>query len=286
MEHALCTVDDNEWSAKEFINLEPNVFTLYKRNLKCLGCNGDAWFRRSSFGNKSPHFCAHHEEDCGYASAYSVIDQGAGEGILPATDPDGSLVINLGLDDQSSIETASSIPNPRDGAPPKVSGNIVSGKGVDFPAHHSLKNTLYQLVRSKGDFARKDRYVRLANANNLYLPTLDRDLFINFKEVNRGVDDGMPRIFWGFIADAGRSSEGTIWLNAGQRSDGLSIRIHPDLANDFLEYFDLESDLTSLAGTHALIIGPCIYAHSGKPVIWCSSLDYIMLRKYKINNEE
>jgi hypothetical protein len=281
MDHAFCNLDNNEWEADKFYQLPKETFNLYKRNLTCLGCNGVAWFRKSSFGKMSPHFCAHHEEDCNYASVYTVLDQGDGEGTIPATDPDSGIVLNLGLENDYSIDVAPKNVDGREGNPPKLGGSVTSGSGINYPAHHTLKNTLFQLVRSKGEFANKGQNVRVNDKNNLFnLPSIDRELFVEFKNVSPYLD-GSDRIYWGFISDAGTSPNGTIWLNAGQRSDGLSIRIHADIVDQFREYFKVDAQLSNLDGCYALIIGPCIYsASTRKPVIWCSSLDFIVLRRY------
>jgi len=195
MDHAFCNLDNNEWEADKFYQLPKETFNLYKRNLTCLGCNGVAWFRKSSFGKMSPHFCAHHEEDYNYASVYTVLDQGDGEGIIPATDPDSGIVLNLGLEDDYSIDVTQKGVDGREGNPLKLGGSVTSGSGINYPAHHTLKNSLFQLVRSKGEFANKGQNVRVNDKNNLFdLPSIDRELFVEFKNVSPYLD-GSDRIY-------------------------------------------------------------------------------------------
>ena len=50
-----------------------------------------------------------------------------------------------------------------------------------------------------------------------------------------------------------------------------------------MKYFKVDKSLEQLEGCHALIIGDCYYATTGKPVIWCGSLDYVVLRRYNFD---
>lgn len=45
------------------------------------------------------------------------------------------------------------------------------------------------------------------------------------------------------------------------------------------------SYLDELDGCHALIIGKCLYATTGKPILWCGDLSYVVLRRYKSDQE-
>ena len=72
-----------------------------------------------------------------------VIDKGNGEGNEPATNPDSGIVINLGLEDAYQIDvtiaqTSEDIP-----VGLQLGNTMVKGKGINYPAHHSLKNILY-----------------------------------------------------------------------------------------------------------------------------------------------
>ena len=283
MDYALCRVDQKEWHAADFLELDPASFESMKRHLVCTACEGDAWFRKSSFGKQTPHFCAHHAEGCNYATRYQVIDQGDGEGDEPATDPDSGIVINLNLEDGYKIDVADKT-NPEDiSAAPQLGANIVKGKGFNYPAHHSLKNILFKLVRSNGAFANRSTPVRISNPP-FDLPSIASELFINFKSVMPYLS-GQVRMYWGFISDADYSHDGKIWLNAGNRGDGLSVAIYPDIVDQFKEYFGAQNTLRDLDGCHVLIIGPCYFAKTGKPIIWCNSLEYIVLRRYRFDTE-
>ncbi|QKU87421.1 hypothetical protein HPY06_14920 [Vibrio cholerae] len=282
MDIAFCTIDGKEWYADDFWALGENAIVTMRRNLQCTSCNGDAWFRKSSYGNKVPHFCAHHTEDCTYATNYEVIDDGDGVDGQPAANPDSGIVLDLGLDKNYEVDVQSPAPKPDTPVGERRSGNEVkNGGGKDYPAHLTLKNTLYKLVRSDKLYS-SDSKVTIPNAPIQGLPEKANELFVNFKDVHEGYD-GLNRVYWGFISDAGFTADGRLWLNAGSRSDGLSVSINPDITEEFRNYFKVDKSLEQLEGCHALIIGDCYYASTGKPVIWCGSLDYVVLRRYNFD---
>ncbi|HHG3074717.1 TPA: hypothetical protein ACPVWR_004627 [Vibrio parahaemolyticus] len=285
MDIAFCTIDGKEWYADEFWALGEKAIVTMRRNLQCTSCKGDAWFRKSSYGNKVPHFCAHHSEDCTYATNYEVVDDGdggdGGDG-QPAANPDSGIVLDLGLDKNYEVDVQTPAPKPDTPVGERRSGKEVkNGGGKDYPAHLTLKNTLYKLVRSDKLYT-SDSKVTIPNAPIQGLPEKANELFVNFKDVHEGYN-GLSRVYWGFISDAGFTADGRLWLNAGNRTDGLSVSINPDITEEFRAYFKVDKSLDQLEGCHALIIGDCYYATTGKPVIWCGSLDYVVLRRYNFD---
>lgn len=280
MDVAFCTIDGKEWIAQDFFDLGEAVYTKLRRNLKCPSCEGDAWFRKASYGNKVPHFCAHHVDGCGYATTYEQIGEGDGGNEFPAANPDSGIILDLGLEKDYSIDVKQQDPNDIDPqGQHRVATKVENGGGKDFPAHMTLKNLLYKLVRSDKLYFSESK-VFIPNSPVQGLPEIAKDLFVNFKDINENLKD-KNRIFWGFISDAGYTADGKLWLNAGSRNDGLSVSINPEIAEEFRRYFKVEGSLDNLAGCHVLVIGNCYFAASGKPVIWCGQLDYIVLRRYK-----
>ncbi|WP_146441543.1 MULTISPECIES: hypothetical protein [Vibrio] len=283
MDIAFCTLDEKVWNSEDFWSLgEKNIVTL-RRNLKCVSCEGDAWFRKSSYGNKVPHFCAHHLDDCNYATNYEVIDDGDGGDGQPAANPNSGITLNLGLENNYDVDVGTT--QPPDNIPhgEKRSGDKTKNAGgKDYPAHLSLKNLLYKLVRSPDENYAHGTNVFIPDAPFPDLPSSADELFVHFKNVHEGLHE-KNRIFWGFISDAAYSNDGKLWLNAGSRSDGLSVAIRPEITEEFLQYFKVDTDLEHLQGCHALIIGDCYYATTGKPVIWCSKLDFVVLRRYNFD---
>ncbi len=284
MDTALCTLDNSHWKASEFFALSDAELQTRRRNLVCSTCGGDAWFRKSSYGNKSPHFCAHHIDLCIEATNYEVVGEGDGGDGQPAAEPDSGIIIDLGLDKNYSIDVKQK----------EVDLHIATGQqrtqikitnsgGVNYPAHLTLKNILYKLVRSDKLYL-SDTKVVLPDNRFPGLPDRANKLFVNFKDVSEALDR-QKRIYWGFISDAGYTPDGKLWLNAGRRTDGLSVAINPDITETFREYFKVKRSLDQLEGCHALIIGDCYYTSTGKPVIWCANLDFIVLRRYNFDSE-
>lgn len=287
MEKAFCTLDNQEWTAHNFFALGDSAIKLMKRNLLCISCEGDAWFRKSSYGNKSPHFCAHHKDGCTEATNYEVVGEGDGGDGQPAAEPDSGIIIDLGLDknyeiDVKKVEQSGELSTGQR----KADIQISNAGGINYPAHLTLKNILFKLMRSDKLYL-SDTKVTLPDDRFPGLPDRANKLFVNFKDVNESLDR-QKRIFWGFISDAGYTKkDGKLWLNAGHRSDGLSISISPELTQEFREYFNVAESLSQLEGCYALIVGDCYYTGEGKgkPVIWCSSLDFIVLRRYNFDVE-
>lgn len=282
MDIALCTLDGKEWYADEFWALGEKAIVTMRRNLQCKSCCGDAWFRKSSYGNKVPHFCAHHDENCNFATNYELIDDGDGGDDQFAANPDTGIILNLGLDTNYEVDVKVNEPKTDVQKGEKRSGiESKKGGGKNFPAHLTLKNTLYKLVRSDKLYTSETK-VTIPNIPIQGLPDKANELFVNFKNVQNSYD-GLNRIYWGFISDAGLTSDGRLWLNAGSRTDGLSVSINAEITDEFRSYFKVEKSLEQLEGCHALIIGDCYYASTGKPVIWCGSLDYVVLRRYNFD---
>lgn len=285
VDKAFCTIDEKEWSADAFYALSLAEIQLKRRSLLCTECQGDAWFRRSSYGNDSPHFCAHHQENCSLGTSYEAVGEGNENKGLPASDTDSGIVLDLGLTQSYDIDVktaADTYENTPQGQ--KFTGEkTVDGGSIKYPAHFTLKNLLYKLVQSKG-LCYADKKIGFKDQFFNDLPDRGGELFVEFINVAPWMD-GARRIFWGFISDVGQTRDGKIWLNAGNIKSGLSISINNEISNEFKEQFKVKKSLDELDGCHALIIGTCTYATTGKPILWCGDLRYIVLRRYKLDQD-
>ncbi|EOC1299014.1 hypothetical protein ACI09I_000588 [Cronobacter dublinensis] len=283
VEKAFCTIDGKEWGAVAFFALPLAEIQLKRRSLICIECKGDAWFRRSSYGNDSPHFCAHHQESCSLGTTYEAVVEGNENTVLPASDADSGIVLDLGLTQAYDINVKSEGENTQTTPQgKKLTGEkTVDGGSLKYPAHFTLKNLLYKLVQSKG-LCYVDKNVGFKGQLFNDLPRRGGELFVEFSNVAQWMD-GARRIFWGFISDVGETRDGKIWLNAGNIKSGLSICINSEISGEFKEQFKVRNSLEELNGCHALIIGTCAYATTGKPILWCGDLSYIVLRRYKLD---
>ncbi|WP_071789246.1 hypothetical protein [Siccibacter turicensis] len=285
MEKAFCTIDEKEWGADAFYALPVAEIQRKRRSLLCIECKGDAWFRRSSYGNDSPHFCAHHQENCSLGTTYEAVGEGDENRGLPASDADIGIVLDLSLTQGYDINVKTAWENPETTPQGQklTSEKTADGGSLKYPAHFTLKNLLYKLVQSKG-LCYVDKKVGFKDQLFNDLPDRGGELFVEFSNVAQWMD-GARRVFWGFISDVGQTKDGKIWLNAGNIKSGLSICINGDISVEFKEQFKVKNSLDELDGCHALIIGTCTYATTGKPILWCGDLSYIVLRRYKLDQD-
>ncbi|HBW0133636.1 TPA: hypothetical protein MEB37_003635 [Klebsiella aerogenes] len=285
VDKAFCTIDEKEWIADAFYALPLAEIQLKRRSLLCTECKGDAWFRRSSYGNDSPHFCAHHHENCSLGTSYEAVGEGDENKGLPASDAGSGIVLDWGLTQGYDINVKTAADN-TETTPQgqKFTGEkTADGGSLKYPAHFTLKNLLYKLVQSKG-LCYADKKVGFKDQSFNDLPDRGGELFVEFINVAPWMD-GARRIFWGFISDVGQTRDGKIWLNAGNIKSGLSICINSEISSEFKEQFKVKNSLDELDGCHALIIGTCTYATTGKPILWCGDLSYIVLRRYKLDQD-
>ncbi|WP_343464393.1 hypothetical protein [Pantoea sp.] len=285
MDKALCTIDGKEWISDAFYALPLAEFQLKRRSLLCTECNGNAWFRRSSYGNDSPHFCAHHHENCSLGTSYEAVGEGDENKGLPTPDADSGIVLDLGLTQGYDINVKKAADNAETTPQGQkfTAEKTADGGSLKYPAHFTLKNLLYKLVQSKG-LCYADKKVGFNDQSFKDLPDHGGELFVEFINVAPWMD-GARRIFWGFISDVGQTRDGKIWLNAGNIKSGLSVCISREIADDFKKQFKVRNSLDELDGCHALMIGTCTYATTGKPMLRCGDLSYIVLRRYKLDKD-
>ncbi len=285
MDKAFCTIDEKEWRADAFFALPHVELQSKRRSLLCTECKGDAWFRRSSYGNDVPHFCAHHQENCSLGTTYEDVGEGDENKGIPVSDPDSGIILDLGLAQSYDIDVKISR-DPSEMTPEgqKFTGKkTVDGGNYKYPEHFTLKNLLYKLVKSKG-LCYIDKKVRFKDQVFENLPDNGAELFVEFNNVAPWMN-GARRIFWGFISDVGQTNDGKIWLNAGNIRSGLSVCINSEISSEFKEQFKVKNSFDELDGCHALIIGTCTYATTGKPILRCGELNYIVLRRYKSDQD-
>ncbi|MGJ3348016.1 hypothetical protein AAZR23_00850 [Morganella sp. Je.2.23] len=293
MDKAYCTFDHKEWDANSFSNLSDSDIQDRKGNLLCPGCHGDAWYRKASYGNESPHFCAHHAENgCQYGTQYEAVGEGDSDSDrkIPGTDDANGIVLSLGTTRNEGVDISSAgVTSEGNVSGQKFVSGHSANDGQKYPEQASLKQMLLRLVKSGGGFY-ADKCFSMTSDGLEGLPESGSELFVNFSDVvhrssinenESPLYDGKRRIYWGFISDVRQSNDGKVWLNAGDIRKGLSIKLPENAIDEFRKRFRVEGDFDILEGCHAIVIGTCIYASTGKPIITCSDLNYITLRRYK-----
>ena len=283
MQYARCTVDNKVWEASDFENLPEGQLDHKRRSLLCVECGEFAWFRKESSHGHPAHFCAHHNEDCGLRVEYALIDGNRDD----LTDSDNIIGSNDAIIVQLDQERGDNVDVSEVKEPPALGGgeggrrHVLKEKGVAFAQHFSLRKILLRLVQSP-TFRDSNKQVAIyRNKDDVLIRGAVRDVISSFANISPERHDDQTMLFWGPIASAGTTDDGKLWLNSSDRHQSVSVSIFPNIVKYFLKVFKI-NDLEELAGSHVLVAGRCYISKStGKPIIWCGSPKYIVLRRYR-----
>lgn len=282
MQHARCTIDNQVWEAEHFSVLpEPNLENM-RRNLVCAECGEFAWFRRASRHGRPPHFCAHHMDNCGLRVEYVAIgelrdDATTQEEELNAGD---SIIIHLDQEHSGQIDVNELQHPPTPGVGSGGRAFVVHGGERETAQQFTMRRILLRLVQSPM-FRNSNRQVILyRNDKEVLMSGAVRDVVAGFMDITIERHSERQMLYWGPIASAGMTADGKLWLNSSDRHQGVSVAIFDDVVDEFLQMFGV-NDLEDLTGAHVLVAGTCYYARTGKPIIWCGSPRYIVVRRYR-----
>lgn len=282
MQYARCTTDDQVWEASKFAALADAELEAKRRNLICEQCREFAWFRRDSVHGHPAHFCAHHLDDCSLKVNYILVDDQRNdatlaEGEVAAGD---DIIVQLDKEDGGSVDVTEVMQPPKPGEGAGGRTFVIPGPGRESSQHFTMRRILLRLVQSPEfrDSARK--IVLYRKDNDVLVSGIVRDVVTSFADIDRDMHNDRMMLFWGPIASAGRTADGKLWLNSSERNQGASIAIFEDIADEFLKLFGVE-DLDDLAGAHALVAAKGYIAGTGKPVLWCGSPKFIVVRRYR-----
>ncbi|QNH22927.1 hypothetical protein HEP73_03876 [Xanthomonas sp. GW] len=282
MQHARQAGESKVWEANEFSRLPEAELEVKRRSLECAECGEFAWFRKESRHGHPPHFCSHHAENCGLKVQYEVVGERA-PGIHEQDQiaAGNTIVVRLDLEDARQVDVlaapaSNGAEGGREGGTRFVgtAGNRLSSQ------HFTLRRILYRLVQSPSFRTSRELVSLYRNENEVLIQGAVNDVTHEFSSLSREVHHDKLALYWGAVASAGRTSDGKLWLNSSLTRGGASIAIFDDIAKKFLDAFKVE-DLEDLAGAHVLIAGRCWFSDSGKPVIRCSSVKFIVIRRYK-----
>lgn len=282
MQYARCTTDNEVWEASRFAALPHSELEGKRRNLICEQCNEFAWFRRDSAHGHPAHFCAHHKDDCSLKVNYVLVDDQRNdatltEGEVAAGD---DIIVRLDKEDGGAVDVAEVMqpPEPGNGAGGRTF--VLAGDGRESAQHFTMRRILLRLVQSP-DFRKSARNIVLfRKENDVLVSGCVRDVVTSFADIDSEHHNDRTMLFWGPIASAGRTPDGKLWLNSSDRNKGASIAIFDDIVDEFLGLFGVE-DMDDLAGAHVLVAAKCYIAGTGKPVLWCGSPRFIVVRRYR-----
>lgn len=282
MQHAKCLDDGKIWEALDFSVLPPLELELKRKNLECVQCGEFAWFRKESAHGHPAHFCAHHKEDCDLRVEYIVVDDPRNEATLVEGEvaAGDSIIVRLDQEKGNKFEVMEVQPPPTPGHGEGGRAFIIQGKEKESFQHFTLRKILLRLVQSKNFRTSNTQILLLKNENEPLIQGSISEKVTNFSDISPEKHDNQVMLFWGPIASAKTTIDGKLWLNSSNRYQGSSVAIFNNIVKEFLEIFDI-SDLDELAGAHVLVAGRCTFSAAGKPVIWCASPKYIVIRRYK-----
>lgn len=280
MQYARHNEDQRVWEAAEFAALPPNELERMRRNLSCVECTQFAWFRKASLHGHPAHFCAHHLDSCPLRVEYVVSGERDGQG-SESDQIASSESIVVRLDQEVGAGIAPNIVQtpPHSNSWGTGTRYISRGGSREASQHFTLRRILYRLVQSPTFRASNALVALYRNEGEVIVQGRVNQIAVSFSEITRD-HHGRTLLYWGPIASGGRTADGKIWLNSSTSNGSASVAVFEDIADEFMRTFEVE-DLEDLAGAHVLVAGGCHVAGTGKPVIWCGSPKFIVVRKYR-----
>ncbi|WP_348944170.1 hypothetical protein ABHF33_11920 [Chitinibacter sp. FCG-7] len=284
MQYAYCTEDGKTWEANLFAALQPDQLEIKRKSLVCVECKEFAWFRKESTHGRPSHFCAHHAENCSLKVEYVVVDDPLKQGTETADQVKNgdSIVVRLDQEQGQEVDVAQVQPSSN-------SGSDIGGKvfvrphtGAESAQHFTMRRILHRLVQSPSFRLSKQEIALYRSETDVLVKGPVQSVVCNFANITLPATDNM-QLFWGPIASVGRTQDGRVWLNSSSNHQSTSVAIFEDTVDDFLSSFKI-TNLEDLVGAHVLVVGKVWTATTGKPVIWCGSSKYIVLRRYKDEN--
>lgn len=282
MQYARCTDDGQVWEAAGFAALPVSELESKRRNLVCVQCGEFAWFRKESTHGHPAHFCAHHTDNCDLRVEYIVVDEGRHDATTVEGEVAAGTAIIVRLDQEvgGQVDVTEVQPPPTPGQGEGGRTFIVRGAERESSQHFTLRRILLRLVQSP-DFRTSDRQIAFyRNEEEVLIRGSVRDIVTSFTDITRETHNDRMMLYWGPIASAGKTPDEKLWLNSSDRYQGVSVAIFQDIVEEFLAVFGID-DLDDLAGAHVLVAGKCYFTSTGKPVIWCGSPKYIVVRRYR-----
>lgn len=254
MDIAYCSIDGRAYTALEFQDLPPPDLDVKRRQLACVKCGNQAFFRKKSAAGQTACFGARpHAPHCNMGAADHLRVEAA-----------------IGPDEQISDNTDIMVIDLNFGAAPgeihldphgPPAGNARGGShrlpgGPRNARAHRRLSTLLKHLRTSPHFRNSEQAIEI---NGEAGGTI-RSFFSEFSTLQHHQFDQMGG-YWGMISDAAEGDD-TTWLNSGGRGD-ISIGIAGNVRQAFMQRFGVD-ELEDLAGAYVLVIGKPRTSQYGK----------------------
>ena len=255
--------EENRYSALRLEKLEPAELARIRIRLYCSGCYEKAAYVARSSNGRAPH-CR---------SVHQLID-GA---ICPERSPESEKVSTQGYESVQALKNKDDVyvvdfnfgqdetrvnpikPNDEDNINKKKRGAYrkfgeASGEGKSEWSRRL--STLLKTLMEDPKFAQSTAQIKVFGVQKPI-----RNVFYNtnkFASYRDKLTPGkFPTFFWGSIWDADEGADGTIWLNTGEDSSDLSVKIPKDVFKVLKTKCKLSNDepFKELCGSWFLLYG-------------------------------
>lgn len=265
MDIAHCTLDGVDYTAVRFQQLPPADLEAKRRNLICVSCRQQAFFRKKAASGRAACFGARpHAPGCGMAAEDHLrVESGIGpdEAITHNTDV---LVVDLNF---GAVQGAPHLQDDGQADPGRRGGRHLHGDGQRTARTHRRLSTLLKHLRSSAAFGASDQAIEIGGIEGRTL----RDFFVEFPALQPHHFDRLAGC-WGLVTDAGER-DGTVWLNSGGRGD-ISIGIPGSIWPEFKRRFGVD-DLEDLAGAYVLAVGTPSRSQYGKRYLIVDDIEFV-----------
>lgn len=265
MDLAHCLLDRRDYTAVQFQQLTLPDLGAKRRNLVCITCGQQAFFRKPSADGRAACFGARpHAAGCSMAAEDALRVEsaiGPDEAIIRNTDV---LVVDFNF---GAVQGAPHLQDSDQAGAQGRGGRHVAGAGQRTARPHRRLSTLLKHLRSSAAFGTSNQPIEIGGIANRTL----RNFFVEFAALQ-------PRHFsqvvgcWGMIAYAG-AGNGITWLNSGGRGD-ISIGIPDAIGAAFTQRFQV-TDLEDLAGAYVLAIGTPWISQQGKKCLIVDDIEFV-----------
>lgn len=257
--------ENDHYNALKLEKLPPQKLAKIRTKLYCSTCFEKAAYVSRSSNGRSPHCRSVHQKidgnDCPQKSAESEkVDTKGYDSVQALKNEEDVYKIDFNFDIGEPVVNPKKPKEDTDNKGRRKRGNYrkfgeASGHGKSEWSRRL--STLLKTLKDDPDFAKSSALIKVMGKN----PTPINKLFFftdNFADYMDYLAPGQyPAFFWGSIWNAKKGGLGDIWLNTGESSTDLSVKLPSKVSVKIREKLKLTEDefLESLSGSWFLLYG-------------------------------